>query len=116
MLQNALIQPRTTPGSSGTMPQGAQMAESPTTQYVLEIVPFDEDHLTSEVGHLSGDDIAACPTLAALREQFGADTGALTDPSGHEHLVVLSGPPRLHPRTRFLVDYHAVTAVTSGRD
>ena len=86
------------------------------TEYVLVLTPFDQDHLTPEVDHLSAAGIAACPTLTTLRKQFGGDAGALTDPAGNEHLVSLSGPPRLHPGTRFLVTYHAVSAVTSRRD
>lgn len=92
------------------------MSESPAAEYILVFTPFDEDHLTPEVSRLSAADIAACPTLAELREEFGGDRGALTDPAGNEHFVVLTGPPRLHPSTRFLVTYHVVPAVTSGRD
>ena len=77
-------------------------------RYLMELLPFDEDHLTPEVEHLSAADIRECPTIAELRELFGADRGALTDPAGDEHFVASLEWPKLPHTTRVLIRWHRI--------
>lgn len=77
-------------------------------RYLMELLPFDEAHLTPEGEYLSAADIRECPTIAELRELFGADRGALTDPAGDDHLVGSLDWPNLNPSTRVLVRWHRI--------
>ena len=76
-------------------------------EFVLELVPLDDDPLGADSEAESESPEARCMTLAELRRKMGGDRGALTDPAGNEHLVVL-GWPKMDASTKILIRYHAI--------